>query len=907
MAGQSRITTLSATIRLLAAIQQKQIGFDKIAQISMVLSAGTRLGPYEILSRLGAGGMGEVYRARDSRMGREIAIKLSAEKFTDRFEREVHAVAALNHPNICQIYDVGPNYLVMELVEGPTLAGRIQQGAIPLDEALSVARQIADALEAAHEKGIIHRDLKPANIKIKPDGVVKVLDFGLAKIAEPAAATDNPEDSPTLTIEATRIGQVLGTAAYMAPEQARGQKVDKRADIWAFGVVLYEMLTGRKLFEGKTISDVLAEVLTKDPDWQRAPAKTQRLLRRCLEKDPKRRLRDIGDAGPLLDDLPIHANARSAAPWKIATGVFALVATLLGVVLWRFPPPVEQPAIRLDLDLGPDVSLAETQAPAVILSPDGTRLVFVSQDSKGTSLLFVRRLDQPKAIRLSGTEGAYGPFFSPDGQWVGFFAQGKLKKTRIDGGEPISLCDAPQGRGASWGEDGSIIAALDTLVGLSLIRPEGGKPVPLTTLSRGEVTHRWPLFLPGGKALLFSARGGRTFDEADIVAFSLKDHRRETVIQHAGMYPRYLPNGYLIYVTKGNLMGVPFDVEHLAIRGPTTLLEQLSSSPRVGAAQLDFSRNGTLAYRMGEAEGLTTIQWLDSAGNAESLVSEPARYQYFRLSPHGSQLAYTVDTGAGTDLWIYDWQRGTKTRLTNGITAWGPVWSPDGQFVVFNSAGRILWTRADGGDRPHPLTDGRTLEESPTSFSPDGKQLVVSKLVPEQGPCIRTLPLEIVSGQLRAGEPQLFTKTSTLDNFASFSPDGRWLAYADADAGRYEVYVRAVLDKGIRVQVSNAGGMMPVWSSNGRELFYRTEDNRLMVANYSVKGDAFVAAKPQIWCERQLASTGLRVNFDLAPDGKRFAVLMPVEGAGLRVRQSHVTLVLNFFDEVRRHVAREAK
>jgi serine/threonine-protein kinase len=432
--------------------------------------------------------MGEVYRARDPRMGREVAIKVSAERFSDRSEREVHAVASLNHRNICHIYDVGPNYLVMELAEGPTLAERIKEGAMSLEQALPVARQIADALEAAHEKGIIHRDLKPANAKIKPDGVVKVLDFGLAKMAEPMAAAGSPESSPTLTIEATRVGQILGTAAYMAPEQARGKTLDKRADIWAFGVVLYEMLTGRRLFHGESATDTLAAVLTKEPDWNRVPAKARRLLQRCLEKDPKRRLRDIGDAWSLVEDTQAAPRAKSGVRWKVAAGVLALAFAVSLWAPWRSAMrPIEQLPVRLDLDLGPDISLGSTIGPAVILSPDGTRLVFISQGADGTRHLFTRPLDQPKATRLSGTEGANAPFFSPDGQWVGFFAQGKLKKTRIDAGEPISLCDAPQGRGGTWDDDGNIIAALDTLTGLSLVPREGGKAIPLTELGLGEI------------------------------------------------------------------------------------------------------------------------------------------------------------------------------------------------------------------------------------------------------------------------------------------------------------------------------------------------------------------------------------------------------------------------------------
>ena len=454
-------------------------GVDRVAP-------DTSLGPYRLERKLGEGGMGEVFRAVDTRLGRAVAIKITRDQFSARFEREARAISSLNHPNICQLYDVGPNYLVMELVEGPTLAGRINSG-LPVEEALKIARQIGDALEAAHEKGIIHRDLKPANIKVTPDGTVKVLDFGLAKISEQRSPAT---ESSTVPTGATHAAQVIGTAAYMAPEQVRGKGVDKRADIWAFGVVLYEMLTGRRLFQGETISDTLAGVLTKEPEWEPVPAWAQRLLKSCLEKEPRRRLRDIADGWRLLEDS--HAPAAGSRLWQIAAGVLAITTALALWAPWRVSEiGIERPSPRLDLDLGSDVSLADDAGPAMALSPDGTRIVFVANDQSEVPHLFTRRLDQPKAVPLSGTTGAAQPFFSPDGQWAGFFAERKLKKTRIDGGEPVSLCDAPSGRGASWGEDGNIIAALDAEnAGLSQVPSGGGNVVPVTDLGPGEACHR---------------------------------------------------------------------------------------------------------------------------------------------------------------------------------------------------------------------------------------------------------------------------------------------------------------------------------------------------------------------------------------------------------------------------------
>jgi Tol biopolymer transport system component len=561
-----------------------------------------------------------------------------------------------------------------------------------------------------------------------------------------------------------------------------------------------------------------------------------------------------------------------------------------------------QPVVRLDLDLGPDVSLGSAIGPSVILSPDGTRLVFVSQGPDRVPHLFTRPLDQPKATPLAKTDGAYAPFFSPDGQWVGFFGQGKLKKTRIDGGEPISLWDAPAGRGASWGEDGNIIAALDSQAGLSQVPAEGGKVITLTELGPGEVSHRWPQVLPGGKAVLFNASiAYGNYDEAEISVVPLKDHQRKILIEHGGMFPRYVPSGHLVYVTKGSAVAVPFDPDLLQTRGPATRLEEVSSDVNFGSAQIDFSRSGTIAFRKGRTLALSTLQWLDGAAKTESLGTEPAYYLFPRLSPDGRRLAYLVSQGSSTDLWIYDLQRGSKTRLTAGVVTY-PAWSPDNRFVVFQSAGGMFWTRTDGAGEPQPLTLSKTLQ-LPSSFARDGRRLVFGELTPGGGAEIRTVPVESGSGKLQAaGKPESFRKVSGLNAYATFSPDGRWLAYADAPAGSYEVYVRAFPDKGTQVQISNAGGTMPVWSRNGRELFYRTEDQRIMVASYTVKGETLAADKPRVWFGRQLANTGLTANFDLAPDGKRFVVLMPAESPEPRETQSHVTLVVNFFDEIRRRV-----
>ena len=737
------------------------------------LAAGACLGPYRIEGKLGAGGMGEVFRAIDTRLGRTVAIKITLDRFSSRFEREARAIASLNHPNICQLYDVGLNYLVMELVEGSTLADRIKAGPVPLEEALTIARQIAEALEAAHEKGIVHRDLKPANIKIKPDGTVKVLDLGLAKIAEQGAPAPSPEVSPMIATGVTRVGQIMGTPAYMAPEQARGKAVDKRADIWAFGVVVYEMLTGRRLFQGETISDTLAVVLTQEPEFERIPATAQRLLKSCLEKDPKRRLRDIGDAWRLLEDTPAPAT-RSRVPW-IAACVLATTTALALLALWRSTEiRIERPSPRLDLDLGPDVSLAGDTGPAVALSPDGTRIVFVTRDQRGVSRLFTRRLDQPKAALLFATEGANEPFFSPDGQWIGFFAKGKLKKTRIDGGEPISLCDAPQGRGASWGEDGNIIAALNTDVGLSKIPSGGGNVVPASELGPGEASHRWPHVLPGGKFVLFTVSGmTNNWDEADIALLSLPDHSRKVLLDHAGMYPRYLPSGHLVYVTNGSLFAAPFDVTRLQVTGAAARLGEVAADIPIGFAQVDFSAAGICALRT-RGQELSTPQWLDGAGKTQPLGLEAARYHYLHLSPDGGRLAYVSTQGPNSDLFIYDWRRSIKTRLTNGRVTRSPVWSPDGRFVVFQAVGGMFAVQADGGGTPVQLTRSNN-QQAPETFSPDARTLVFTEFAAGANGEIRMSSSRGRGRPDAGGKPQPLFQTSGRPEFPpSLRTDDGW-------------------------------------------------------------------------------------------------------------------------------------
>jgi eukaryotic-like serine/threonine-protein kinase len=853
-----------------------------------VLTPGAQLGPYQIEAPIGAGGMGSVYRAVDTRLwGRKVAIKICAQQFSGRFEREARAISALNHPHVCTLYDVGPNYLVMELVEGETLAARLKKGRLPMPLVLRYAAEMADALAAAHALGIIHRDLKPQNIMITKSGV-KVLDFGLAK---------SPRDE-TLTV--TRV--VMGTPAYMAPEQLEGKECDARSDIYALGLVLYEMAAGKRAAQERAPIE---------------PAALDSIVSTCLEKDPDDRWQSARDIQRALA-LPAAPAQGKALPrwiWGVAVGVLVLGLGLGWTVAHLRQPEagtrtLDQPLVRLDVDLGPGVSLGSQAGPDAVISPDGTRLVYVSEGK-----LVTRKLDQPKAAELAGTQGAYGPFFSPDGRWVAFVAQGKLRKIPVEGGAAVTLCDAPGARGGSWGEDGSIVAALQSYgSGLSRIPVAGGAPEPVTELDRerGEATHRWPQILPGGKAVLFTAHTATSaFDTANIEVMSFKDHRRKTLVRGA-TYGRYLPSGHLVYVSRGTLFAVPFDLDTLEVRGtPAPVLERVAYFAISGIASFDFSRTGTLVYGSGAEGNLVTVQWLDGAGKMQPLLAKPGYYGFSHLSPDGQRLALELTDGSNQDLWVYESARDIMTRLTSGTGSKRyATWSPDGRYIVFQGQGGIFWIRADGAGKPQPLTKSKNLQ-FPWSFTPNGRRLAFTEANPASGFDLWTLPLEDDGASLRAGSPEVFLQTMFDERLPSFSSDGRWLAYASNESGVLQVYVRPFPGgppgTGGKWQVSNSGGVFPFWSRNGRELFFRTEDNRVMAASYTVRGDSFVAERPRVWSDKRLAAASLGPNYDLAPDGKRIAALMPAEAPEAQPAQSHVTLLMNFFDEVRRRTAAVGK
>ena len=817
-------------------------------------------------------------------------------------------MAALNHSNICTLHDVGSNYLVMECIEGAPL-----KGPLPLDQALKYAAQICDALDAAHKKGITHRDLKPANILVTKAGI-KLLDFGIAKMAQAAMGSEDA----TIRMALTGNNEMVGTLFYMSPEQLQaqgnGQPVDARSDIFSFGIVLYEMLTGKRAFDGPSAASVIAGILERPAPSiaEVAPPALDRLLQRCLAKEPDDRWQSARDLKAELEWIA-SASPQAAAPsvpsrhrmlpW-IAAGLAIAVAAICGIGYYRATRPAElKPLVRLDVDLGPGVALDAVMGTAAIISPDGTRLVYVSRKK-----LFTRKFDQIKVTELPCTEGAFGPFFSPDGQSVAFFAGGKLKKLSFEGGMPVNLCDAPNGLGGTWGDDGNIVASLIAGSPIARIPSNGGTPTPLMELDNEELSNRWPQLLPGSKAVIYSSF---TANGSNIAVISLPDRKKKTLIP-GGFFGRYIAtsNGaaYLVYLNRGTLYAAAFDPDHLEVRGaPSPVLEHVSFSTVANSAQIDISQTGTLIYRSGAAAngGQVTVQWLDGADAIQPLLAKPGAYGRPHLSPDGQRLVLEVFDGAVSDAWIYEWRRDIMTRLTfeAGAGVMNPIWSPDGRYILFLGKGGIFWTRSDGAGKPQQLTQSKKLQV-PNSFTPDGKRLAWNESSTNGAYDLWTLPLEVDGGGLKGGNPEPFLQTSADERHPQFSPDGRWLAYSSNESGTYQVCIRAFPDKGGKWQVSSDGGVYPVWSKNGRELFFRSPDDRIMVAAYTVKNDSIVAEKPRVWSEKQLEHFGIVGfgSYDLAPDGKRVAALMPAEEAASQREQSQVVVLLNFFDELRRKV-----
>jgi serine/threonine-protein kinase len=906
---------------------------------------GRTLGHYRIVEQIGAGGMGVVYRARDERLDRDVAVKVLPEEVAEhqdrlaRFEREAKLLASLNHSNIATLHGIEEEgktrFLVMELVEGQSLATVIARGALPTDEAVPVAIQIAEALEAAHEQGIIHRDLKPANVMVDSEGQVKVLDFGLAKAFDPNDSQQSPEplsESPTLTADLTRGGVLLGTAAYMSPEQARGKPVDKRADIWAFGCTLFEMLSAKRPFGGSSSTDVLAAIIKEDVDWGLLPvdnpAPLGRLLRRCLTKDPRDRLHDVADARLELQaysrgDYPAFESTASESkrssfsrllPWGVAA-VAVLVGFGIGVLLR--PSRTFEPGTVTNLQLGVQpaaaiASLADKKAMAI--SPDGSTIVYLARDEDENWRLYQRSLDDTSASPIPGGDKGYSPFFSPDGKWIGFWnrgSSGDLMKVPVAGGPAALVYDRPLGpakHGTSWGSDGNIVFG-QMRGGIQRVPGDGGAVEEVTQLADGEYAHRHPQILPDGNTLLYTVIHSRTdWDRATVIAQSLKTGQRKILVEN-GADARYAPTGHLVFMRLGILMAAPFDLESLQVTGgAAALVEDVRQSVNNSyyfldtyTGQYDFSENGTLVYLTGGIypDREHSLVWVDHESREEPLGAPPGAQGAPRISPDGKRVAVWNWGFKQGNIWVFDIHRGTFSLLTpgNSFESW-PVWTPDSSRITFasNRGGldSIYWKPADGSGPAERLSD---LEDIiPASWSPDGRILA----------CVKTnenseWDIWMLS---RDGDPEPFIESPEWEGWPTFSPDGKWLAYGSGESGQYEVYVTPYPGPGPRIQISTEGGKTPTWAPDGRTLYYSSwwdeeENVPIRAVDISTEG-GFSASKP-----RELFRGGYRdsqggAGYAMSPDGKRF--LMVKNDPQPEENVTHLRVVLNWFEELERLV-----
>jgi serine/threonine protein kinase len=861
---------------------------------------GDKLGPYEILAPIGAGGMGEVYRARDTKLDREVAIKILPAALAQdperlaRFEREAKVLASLNHPNIAQIYGIEDRALIMELVDGQTV-----HGPFPLETALNYARQIAEALEAAHEKGIVHRDLKPANIMITAAGVVKVLDFGLAAVAQSSDPSD-PVNSPTLTISPTRAGMILGTAAYMSPEQARGKAVDKRADIWAFGVVLYEMLTGKRLFEGETVSDTLAHVLTKEPDLTQVPPKVRRLLKKCLEKDPKKRLRDIGDAWELLEE---QAQVIAPSPsrlkwlWPAASVLFFIVAAALAFLHFRETSPPGQ-TLRYTI-AAPEGSEVHSFA----ISPDGRSFV-IAAAVKGKRQLWLRAIEALQAQPMPSTEDATYPFWSPDSRYIGFFAEGKLKKVAASGGPAQSLCDASNGRGGSWNRDDVIVFSPNNTAGLiQRVAAAGGVPSEVIK-TNGNLRH--PVFLPDGRHFLYLVRSG-TAEKGGLYVSSLDGTENRRVLADISgalfaPHARSDRNGHILFVRENTLMALPFNAASVQVSGDVFPVAEGVSLTTNTYLPATVSENGVLVYATGGAAGgINQIGWYDRTGKSLGLVGMPGFAFDPAISPDEKSVVFRRITNTINDLWVRDLSRGTETRLTsnNAANNLAPSWSPKGERVVFASSqgfgiNNLFQKAASGSGQDEPLLRNN-VPDVPSQWSRDGRFIVYQEDDPKNKHDLWVLPIEGATGDRK---PIPFLRTEFDELFGQLSPDNHWMAFTSDRTGRREVYVRPFPPGGGEWTISIAGGQQPRWRGDGKELFFVAADGKMMaVAVKPVAGAraSFEAGSPVELFDAHIVNSGNGnlFEYDVTSDGKRFLIDTTSAGSGAAATPP-LTVVVNW-------------
>ena len=884
----------------------------------MPLASGTKLGPYEITGAIGAGGMGEVYRARDTKLGRDVALKVLPEAFARdvermaRFGREAQVLASLNHPSIAAIYGFedssSTHALVMELVEGPTLADQIKQGLIPLDEALPIAKQITEGLEYAHERGIVHRDLKPSNVKVTPQSTVKILDFGLAKAIEGDAGASSVESSPTLSAMATRAGFLLGTAAYMSPEQARGKAADRRADIWAFGVVLYEMLSGRRLFIGDTTSDTLAAVIRAEPDWSALPAKTpssiRSLVRRCLNKDPRQRLQSIGDARIVLEealsgtpqDASFHAPGaihtpiwRRALPWALAAAASAIAALMAISDYTKIPNSPQAIVSEIPAPAEESYRFTGYGGGSPVLSPDGRRLAYAAMDKVGQPRIWLRQLDTPEAQPLPGAEGGAMPFWAPDSRNLGFFANGKLYRIDSTGGPPIALCDALDPMGGAWGSDGNILFSLLASGQIYRISISGGAPQPVTKPNEpfGQANDRWPQFLPDGEHFLFYV-GPPSAENNGIYVASIAVGEPQLLLRNE-WNAIYSTAGYLLFVREGTLMAQQFDAAKLRLAGDAMpVTEHVQADAATGRGIVSVSQNGNLVYEGGlAATGGNQLLWFDRAGKQIGQTGGPGDYATTSISPDGTKLA--VANLGPNGIWVYDIARGTKTRLTFSAAVNGqPSWSPDGKFIAFFSDRKgqphIYQKAADGTGTTSSLLEDDALEFYPF-FSFDGRYLIF-----ERGMAKSNSHMEIWAMPL-SGDRKPFPVIQSEFNlsWAALSPDGKWLAYVSEESGRSEIYVVPFLHSSGKWLVSTGGGTRPRWRGDGKELFYLSLDNKIMSAEIVDADSSVSIGKVQALFQAN-PSPNPGWMYNASPDGKKFLVVTQ----GPAGTAAPLTLVVNW-------------
>jgi serine/threonine-protein kinase len=893
---------------------------------------GTTLSHYRITEKLGAGGMGVVYRAEDTNLDRQIAIKVLPDIFSGdperlaRFEREAKLLASLNHPNIAAIHGLeeagGKRFLVLELVEGETLAQRIAKGPLPVDEALEVCRQIAEGLEAAHEKGIIHRDLKPANVKITPEGKVKVLDFGLAKAFHTEPSAEEISHSPTIS-EMTRPGVILGTAAYMSPEQARGKTVDKRADVWAFGCILFECLTGKRAFAGDSATEIMAAILRGDPDWRALPRETpkelQAILQHCLQKDPKFRIRDIADAWMEIE------RAVSAAPkggttrspksrgWHPATELVLLLGGVsIGLVSINYLRPNLTPlmvtsVIKLEpgRQLAAYNNLGNPTRCAMAISSDGSFIVYAAGEDKPQAQpqLYLRRSGASEAKPIAGAEGGTSPFLSPDDRYVGFSRGGKLWKIAIEGGVPVLLCDSFP-FGASWGPDNAIVFSTSESSGLSKVAAEGGKPEVLTTPDpkRQEYGHRLPVCLPGGKGVLFTIMKHAWDRNPRVAALDYKTGQWNVLLEDASD-AKYVPGGYLVFLRQGILMAVRFDENRMQTSGtPSPVLSNVmhainvqNSGHNSGAGQFAISPSGTLVYASGGIwpDFQNELVWVDKKGSVTTAVAEKKYYLYARLSPDGSKIAYNV-TGLNKGVWVYDISRRSHIPVSERDRGGSPVWW-DNTRVVFSGSpesNNIFWRNWDRSNEIQQLTTSEYVQR-PQSWHPDGKTLALGEYHLDTGHDI--LIFDATTGRVT---PWLNSKASEL--FPVFSPDGRYLAYSSNETGKLEVWIKSFGGPPEKKQVSNAGGLSPIWSRDGKQLFY-WQGGSIWVVDFRVDHGMAISEPRSLFRLPNGETEGAPTrSYDLSSDSQRFLMVRVEE---LQPRSvTEMILIQNWFEELKRLV-----